>query len=249
MSKTTELPTIEQPVQQAEALPAEVHVEPTPEQQAEAKKVQQRDRRFAHLTAKAADAERAKVQAVAERDAMRALLESRETDPAAPVPAQRQDITQEQIDAAADRKLAERTAAERRGTLIENGVKELGEAAWNEKTAILHDFGATANSAFMQALGELPDAHKIVAALADDVDSLDALLKKSPAGIAAQLGRMSAQMEAPSAKVKVSGAPRPVSPVGGGAVADADPDKMSMKEYAAWRAKNAPRHLGGQRKA
>jgi small-conductance mechanosensitive channel len=217
-------------------------------QAAEPQKPSQKDRRFAHLTAKLGDASRQRDADAARIKALEELLAARTTDPGAEPPKQQQQTpSQDAVRVEAERLREQERFNERRTALIGEGVKDLGEEAWNEKTSILHEYGATANAAFMQAITELPEGAKIVAALADDVDQLEGLLRKSPAAMAAHLGRMSAQFEAPK-KAPLSTAPKPVTPVGGSARAEVDPSKMSMKEYAAYRAKTAPRSLGGHGK-
>jgi hypothetical protein len=101
----------------------------------------------------------------------------------------------------------------------------------------------------MEALVDLPGAHKLVVALADEPDKLQVLLAKRPTAMAAEMGRMAAELA--NAKPKpISKAPAPVSPIGNGrAQPDADVTKMTAKEYIAWRNKTAPRHLGGKGQA
>jgi len=158
------------------------------------------------------------------------------------------ELTQQAIDAAADKKVAEIQFNQARQGVIQNGVKEFGAENWNEKTQMVARMGATDNPAFMEALVGLPDAHKLVAALADDPDALQTLLSERPAAMAAKMGRMAAAMESAPAKPVLSKAPAPVKPISTrGTQAEPDPAKMSMKEYVAWREANAPRKLGGKR--
>lgn len=230
------------------AAPVETPPAPSPEE----KKRAEADRRFARLTAKSAADRVALQKAEAERDAFKALLEGREKPDGdgAPKPAPTA-ITPEAVRVEARRMREEERVTERRTSLISDGVKELGEAAWNEKTSIIASLGATENAAFMQALMEMPNAPKLVAALADDSDRLSALLGKSPVAMAAEMGRMAAELDTkPEPKPALSGAPKPVTPVTGRTVPEPtvyDP-KLSMKEYVALRQKEAPRHLGGARK-
>jgi hypothetical protein len=76
-----------------------------------------------------------------------------------------------------------------------------------------------------------------------------ALLRKSPAAMAAHLGRLDAKMETTAAP-RASSAPKPPAPLRTPAV-QPEPDlydeKLSMKEWAALWDKQAPRSLGGRR--
>lgn len=215
-------------------------------------KPKQGDRRFAILSAKAqADRDRADA---AERElaATRALLQAAKPEttpaPAPPPPAAAA------IERAAQTLVAQREFERSRQAVIAAGTKEMGEAAWNEKTTILRDLGATDNQAFMQALVEIPGAHKLVAKFADDADGLMALLAKSPVAMAAEMGRMAAQIERPAAR-SLSSAPRPATPVSTPAVVpepdpldDAQWEGKPMGEWvAAWDKRQAQRRAAGRR--
>lgn len=158
------------------------------------------------------------------------------------------ELTQQAIRAEAERLRAEEDYKAALKSVIDGGAKEYGAQDWNAKTQLVAGLGATDNPAFMEALVALPDAHKLVASLADDPDRLSTLLAKRPAAMAAEMGRMAAAMESAPAKPVLSKAPAPVKPIASrGTAAEPDPSKMSMKEYVAWREANAPRNLGGKR--
>lgn len=227
------------PIAQAapETPPATAEPEPPPEP-----KPKRGDVRFAQLSARKAALEAELLAAQRERDAARELLAAQrgEEPPAAKVGAPDVETRARQL-------VEQREFERNRQSVVNNGVKELGNEAWQEKTQVLADLGAYENPAFMQALVELPDAHKLVARLADDEAATVALLNKRPAAMAAEMGRMAAQMEKPAAR-NVSNAPKPVAPVSAPAVIpEATPydENLSMAEYVALRRKTAPRHLGG----
>lgn len=196
------------------------------------------DRRFATLTAKNA--------------AMRAELETAKRELAAatalanvgkePTPNPQGDV-----EAAAQRIVAQREAQSRLNAVIDKGQKEFSD--WGPKTEVLASMGATDNAAFMEALLEMPNATKIVAHLSDDVDTLNSLLGKSPAAMAAAMGRLDAELGRAPVQ-PLSNAPRPTKPITTPAVV-AEPDihdeKLSMAEWVKLRNKQAPRHLGGRR--
>lgn len=196
------------------------------------------DRRFATLTAKNA--------------AMRAELETAKRELAAatalanvgkePTPNPQGDV-----EAAAQRLVAQREAQSRLNAVIDKGQKEFAD--WGPKTEVLASMGATDNAAFMEALLEMPNATKIVAHLSDDVDTLNSLLGKSPAAMAAAMGRLDAELGRAPVQ-PLSNAPRPTKPITTPAVVpepDIHDEKLSMAEWVKLRNKQAPRHLGGRR--
>lgn len=251
-STTTETAS-EQPAEAAPALETQPGVETAPPAAETTTDAPQHgpqnrgDRRFAALTAKAA-ADHARLEEVErELEATKALLAAKEGgEPAKP------STQPDAVRAEAVRLLERERQALARQSLIQNGVKEFGEAAWNEKTSLVAALGATRNEAFMEALAEAgPEAHKLVVALADDPDRLQSLLTKRATAMAAELGRMAAEIAAPKPK-PISNAPAPVKPISGrgGALEPtlADTDKMSVADWIKMRNKQAPAHLGGVRR-
>lgn len=216
---------------------------PEPEVTPEPVKPKPQDRRFAVLTAKLATEAAARIAAEERTVAVEALLEA-----AKPAPDPAPTIASgETVEQAATRLIAQRDFDTRRTTLIAAGRKELGAEAWEEKTSFLHDAGATGNPAFMQALVELPGATKLVAHLADDPDALVALLAKPPVAMAAEMGRLAAEIGRPvvAPVPRLSNAPRPQAPVAPAAVV-AEPDitdeSLPMNEWvAAWDKRQAAR--------
>jgi hypothetical protein len=184
------------------------------------------ERHVANLTARLAAQTAAVAAAEARAAAAEALLQS--SDPAPPARA----TTPAQVDRAAVR--AEIEFDTRRQALVSQGQQEFGADDWRAKTDIIHGLGATQNPAFMQALVELPNAAKIVAALAEDSDALMDILGKSPHAMAVHLGRMDARMDTPTAK-PISNAPKPPPAVAPSAVVkepDIYDEGISMKEWA-----------------
>jgi hypothetical protein len=231
--------TQDAPAQQQEGATQAVETpsEAAPEATTEAPKPRRADRHVANLTARLAT-ERADREAAEKRaEAAEALLRAGKPDAAQPAP------REESADRAQIR--AEIEFDDKRAKLIEAGNKEFPD--WVEKTNIIHGLGGTSNPAFMQALVELPNAPKIVAALADDTDLLVELLRKSPTAMAAQLGRMDAKMEQTPAK-PISRAPTPAPKIEAANVL-AEPDiydeKLDMKTWAKLWDKRAPKHLRG----
>jgi hypothetical protein len=214
------------------------------------------DRRFAHLQARASEAQRRADAAEQELAAARDLIRQYQggtnsqgqpgngTQQLAPT-------SDDQILARAQQIVAEERVREKRQLVIDAGVKAHGVEAWNAATSMVHTMGALAKPEFMESLVELPPetAQQIVAHLADDPDQLKSLLEKRPAAMATAIGRLAEQIVTDKPK-EISRVAAPVRPVGAGrAVPEKDPSKMSAAEFIKYRNQTAPRHLGGQGKA
>lgn len=251
MSETL-TPTPETPVEflegVAETAPSQtsdvVETVETPAEPEPAPKPDKIERRVANLTRKMADADRARASAEARAEAAEALLRSRDTDTDAPAPRQ----SAPDVEARASQLLAEREF-NRRMTEIDTAGKALGADQWEQAKATLTGLGATNNTAFLQALAETENPAKIFADLADDTDVLMELLGKSPAAMAARLGKMDAKLSTPAAR-PLSNAPPPAPRVkAAGVVPEPDPynypKNMSMKEWNKMADSWLPKNLGG----
>lgn len=244
MSETAEPPVTDAPapaetVTDAVDAPVEQQATETPTEPVEPapKKPNPADRRFAHLTARNAALQAERDQAVKEAEAARALLDAPKGDepPKTTVP-------QTSVEEAAQRLVAEREFNSKLTRIDARGKKEFGAEAWENAKSTLTGLGATSNQPFLQALAETDHPQKIFAALAEDSDALVELLGKSPAAMAAQLGRMDAKMETPPPK-PLSAAPKPAAPIqSGGVTKEIDPwgpeaENLSMAEWNALAAK------------
>lgn len=210
------------------------------------------NRRIANLNRKAADSDRARDAAIARAEAAEALLAASRTGDGErePTSVPRAAVGGTDVEARAAQLVAEREAAQTRQRVIDAGIKQFGEKAWNDRAAVLQEFGATTNPGFMEALLESENPTAIVAALTDDTGALDDLLRKSPAALATHLGRMDAGFSKPAAK-PISGAPKPaarVEPGGGAVVPNIYDPKMSMADFQREMDKLLPVHLGGKRR-
>ncbi len=209
-------------------------------------------RRIANLTRRMGDETRLREAADRRAEAAEALLAaSRTADPDKPAqPSPRPVTAASDIETRAAQLVAEREAGQTRQKVIDAGVKQFGEQAWNDRAAVLAEFGATNNPGFMAALLEAENPTAIVAALTDDTGVLEGLMRKTPAALATQLGRMDAGFSKPAGK-PISAAPVPaarVEPGGGAPVVDIYDPKMSMKDFQAEMDKRLPVYLGGKRK-
>jgi len=256
MSETTQAePPIESapvPEPPVEIIPP-VSTEAAPEQDAapepepEQPKPRRADRHVANLTARLAAKEAEVAEAERRAQAAEAMLQAtRGGNGEQPTPP-RATATAD-IETAADELIRQRAFAKRLTDIDTAGKTEAGREAWESAKDILTGLGATGNQAFLEALAETSNPAKIFTALADDSDEVVALLKKSPAAMAAHLGRLDAKMETTSTP-RASSAPKPVAPLRTPAV-EPEPDiydeKLSMKEWAALWDKQAPRSLGGR---
>ena len=94
-------------------------------------------------------------------------------------------------------------------------------------------------TSLMEAVVDLPNAHKILSYLGDDIDEVTRISSLPPLRQAYELARIEAKIESP-AKAGVSRAPDPIRPIS--AKPKIDPDiynskKMSMDDWAALREK------------
>lgn len=221
----------------------ESQVQETEEQQ-EQPRPSQGDRRVAQFTARNAALQAELAEASRRADAAEALLREgrQEQTPTAEAEAMARQMARQMV--------VQETFNAKLNAVIESGSREFTPAGWTERAGVLYSMGATTNAVFMEALVEQPNAPAIVAALAEDVDRLTAILSKPPAALAAELGRMSAKLETTEApKPPVSRAPsppRPVAPVAAGKEPDIYDDKISMEDFVRIRNKTAPRRLGGR---
>ncbi len=181
-----------------------------------------------------------------------ALLRAQHPPTEGDAPPPPQQMTPDAVRTAAEQMRQQERYEEARTDLIQTGIKELGREVWDKKTEVLAALGATENASFMEALVELPDAQKLVAALADDPDRLTTLLAKRPTAMAAEMGRMTAELAAPPKPKALSDVAAPIAPVRRGGTTPApdinDTKNLSVKEWIELRNKQAPRHLGGARK-
>jgi len=225
-------PVADPPVADQTAAPADPAPDATPEPEPQPKP-KQADRRFAAMTAKLAAEATARAEAEKRADAAEALLRAGKPD-GDTKPVTRQPSVEE----AAEKLLQEREFNTKIKAIDLAGKKEFGHEAWEDAKNTMTSLGASGNTAFLAALAETEHPQKIFAQLAEDTDTLLSLMNKSPAAMAAQLGRMDAKMAQPAPTKPLSAAPRPPAPVTSGGVTakEIDPfgdeaEKLSMAEW------------------
>lgn len=204
------------------------------------------ERRIANLTRKMADEARLREAAERRADAAEALVSAGRTEATPATPAT-------DIEARAAQIVAEREFNRRLTEIDASGKKEIGAEAWEQAKATLGSLGAVNNQAFLQALAEAENPAKIFAHFADDTDALMDLLKKSPAAMAAKMGRMDADMSKPVVRALSAAPTPPARVVPSGVVPEPSPYSyppgMSMKEWSKMMDNVLPPSLGGKRKA
>lgn len=148
--------------------------------------------------------------------------------------------TQAQKDAetAADRKLAKAAEEQRLRTL--NDGFGLRQQQFAEKTPDYWD--TIRNPALTFFNGDFLDAIKgsemgpqIAHHIAKSPQLVAKLAGKSVPQRLAELGRIEAELSRPAPPPKVTAAPAPPTPIGGGAGGEVDPSKMSIADWMTWR--------------
>jgi hypothetical protein len=84
----------------------------------------------------------------------------------------------------------------------------------------------------IEAVTQLPDAHKVLYALGQNMDEAARVLSLPPVPMAMALARLS--MSGPKSK-PVSNAPPPIRPIDGTPRGQVDPQDMSIEEWMKWR--------------
>lgn len=213
------------------------------------------DKRFAKMTARLAEENEARRRAEERAAAAEAMIRSMRGDDEAdqgtyrPPPAQI-DPNDPVVQQVATQVAHQRALNDRLNAINAAGHKEYGSDQWMEWAQFVANSGATANVAFVEALADAENAPALVRHFNENPDELSGILTKSPAGVGAALARLDTRYAAPKESApKISRAASPAPRVGT-AAAPAEPNiydpKLSMREYAALRAKAAPVHLGGR---
>lgn len=85
---------------------------------------------------------------------------------------------------------------------------------------------------FLEAVTQLPDAHKVLHALGSDLDQAAHIMSLPPIPQAVALAKLSATAPKP-----VSSAPPPIKPIDGSPRGEKNPDDMTTAEWMEWREK------------
>lgn len=122
--------------------------------------------------------------------------------------------------------------------IIADGRQEFAD--FDDRAQALVDIAGVRTPAIREALARLPDAHRVIAHLADDLDALERLAALPPVAMAAEMGRLSGRPAAPPAPKAAPASARPR------ARNVADP-KLSMAEYVKLRDAEHRAHLARKR--
>jgi hypothetical protein len=120
---------------------------------------------------------------------------------------------------------------ERCNDVYSSGAKDFPD--FDEKLGQFRHLGGMPPQ-FLEAVTQLPDAHKVLHALGSDLDQAAHILSLPPIPQAVALARLSAST--PVAK-PVSKAPPPIKPIDGTPRGEKSPEDMSLNEWMEWREK------------
>lgn len=144
-------------------------------------------------------------------------------------------LTEEDVERLADekaaKKLAENTFNRESNKIFDAGVKEFSTEGFKEALDMLNQVSGELSPNFVEALMELDFPQRVIMALADDPDEAGRILALSPIRMAAALAKVKPK-DPPKKASKISGAPDPIVPVGGGNKGGKSYEEMSDEEYA-----------------
>jgi hypothetical protein len=115
-----------------------------------------------------------------------------------------------------------------------NEVYSSGKAEFSDFDDTLGNFRMLGGlpQPLLEAVTQLPDAHKVLYALGQNMDEAERIVSLPPVPMALALAKLS--MSQPKAK-PVSNAPPPIRPIDGAPKGQLDPDDMSTDEWIKWR--------------
>ena len=172
---------------------------------------------------------REKYEAIRRAEAAEALAE-RLSKGEAP----KQDIPQD-IDSLAEKKAAElvqqREFNAKCDAIYSSGNGEFGQE-WDTTLANFGMLGGL-NQPFLEAVTELPDAHKVLHQLGSDMDAAARIMSLPPIKMAFELAKLSSK---PVKTAPVTKAPPPIAPLdGAGSPGGGEPDPSNVAAWIKWR--------------
>lgn len=191
-------------------------------------------RRIDELTKARREAERALEAQNKEVELLRATL-ARETDPEV-----RKQIGAELTEAQIEEKARQLAAQQAEVTAFNNAcnaVYEQGVSTHADFKEVLGNYTSLGglSQEFLSAALETEAPHEVIYALGKDLDEAARIMELPPLKKAVAMERLAAKLKKPA---PVSKAPAPIKPVGGNKGGSTpDPEKMSTKEWMAWREK------------
>lgn len=117
-----------------------------------------------------------------------------------------------------------------------NSVYSSGKSEFADFDTTIQNFGMLGglSPAVLEAVTQLPDAHKVLHALGNDMDEAARIFSLAPVPMAMALAKLSVS---PAKSKPVSNAPRPITPIDGSPKGEPSPDKMNYSEWEDWRNK------------
>ena len=107
---------------------------------------------------------------------------------------------------------------------------------------VLEDSTSLVSDAMQQAIVSSDIGPRIAYYLAKNPEDTDRIYRMKPVQAAMEIGKIEAKLVSNgTGQRRVSNAPAPARPIGGGGGSRKDPEKMTMAEYAAWRASKSKR--------
>ena len=201
-------------------------------------------RRFDKLTAEK-HAERARATELEQKNAdLAAALEAVTANKGTSTSPQSGDTSPKGLTAADVEARAAQIAAERvaQAKFVDdcNRVNDEGEKAFKDfddaRSTLTVAYGdqIAAKPEFLQAITALDDGHKVFYHLGKNPELAEKILNMAPVQMAVKLAGLASELR--SKETRVSNAPTPIRPLNGSARAvETDPDKMTAKEWMAWR--------------
>lgn len=137
------------------------------------------------------------------------------------------------VDALANTKAVELVKAQQFNDKC-NAVYTSGTTEFSDFDQTLANFSMLGGlpSHVLEAVTQLPDAHKVLHSLGQDMDAAARILSLPPVPMAVELAKLSLS---PRKTAPVSNAPRPITPIDGAPKGEPDPEKMGYKEWEEWR--------------
>ena len=136
----------------------------------------------------------------------------------------------QEVQARAEKIVAQRQFDEKCNNVYSSGAEEFAD--FDEKLGQFRQLGGLPQQV-LEAVAELPDAHKVLYSLGSNMEEAARIFSLSPMPMAVALAKLSA---APAKAKPVSNAPPPIKPVIGTPKAgEPDPDKMTTAQWVKWR--------------
>lgn len=196
-------------------------------------------KRIGELTRQRHDAERKASEASGEAARYRALVDQMRQESGSelvskdPVSQSPQDI-ETLVEQRATQKAQQEQIQARGKSVATVGETEFPD--WGTAVQTLDALGI--NDSQVSALLGMEDAHKVIYTLGKNPEEAVRILSLPPVEQGRALERLALKAAQPAAKA-VSKAPAPITPVDSNVSGEVDPAKMSMDEWAKWRAKTA----------